>query len=80
MTVERFDPDLRELGVVLRERRKSMGLRISDVAYQSGLSLAGISRLENGQRLPELKTVMALAETYRCRVVVAEGRVWMETE
>jgi HTH-type transcriptional regulator/antitoxin HipB len=40
---------LQELGLALAERRKALGLRQGQVAKQSGLSQALLSRLETGQ-------------------------------
>jgi HTH-type transcriptional regulator / antitoxin HipB len=40
---------LQELGQALSERRKALGLKQGQVAEQSGLSQALLSRLERGQ-------------------------------
>lgn len=78
MTVDRYDDELRAFRTVLKTRRQRLGFRIQDAALRSGLSEAGISRIENGNRLPDMTTVMALSHAYGLRVVVWEGKVWAE--
>jgi transcriptional regulator with XRE-family HTH domain len=51
---------LPELGQALARRRKLLGLKQGQVAAQSGLSQALLSRLENGQ-LPEFGSRKLLA-------------------
>jgi HTH-type transcriptional regulator/antitoxin HipB len=51
---------LHELGQALADRRKALGLKQGQVAEQSGLSQALLSRLERGQ-LPEFGARKLLA-------------------
>lgn len=39
-----------DLGVIIRERRKSSGFRIDDAALMCGVSVSLLSALENGSR------------------------------
>jgi transcriptional regulator with XRE-family HTH domain len=51
---------LQELGQALAQKRKALGLKQGQVAEQSGLSQALLSRLERGQ-LPEFGSRKLLA-------------------
>lgn len=49
------------LGRQLREFRKSNGLTVAELSGVSGVSLAMISKIENGQTSPSLSTLQSLA-------------------
>jgi DNA-binding XRE family transcriptional regulator len=55
--------ELRALAVRLRELREGMGLSLTDLSEQTGMTRAAISRLENGWNLnPTLETLFRYAE------------------
>ena len=57
-------PLFRELaGQVLRERRRSAGLRLVDVAVRSGVSAQYISEIERGLKDPSSEILAAVAKT-----------------
>ena len=58
----RSDParDPRQLGLALRQRRRELGLRQSQVAEQAGVRTATVSAVENGASGVKLSTVFAL--------------------
>ena len=50
------------IGVRLREERHRLGLTLQDVADRSGLSLGMISKIENAQTSPSLRTLARLSQ------------------
>jgi transcriptional regulator with XRE-family HTH domain len=50
------------LGKNLRAARKKLGLTQEDVAQRSGVQAGEISRIERGQRDPQISTVEKLAD------------------
>ncbi len=51
----------RALGLQIRLLRRRLDLSVSDLASASGISLGMMSKIENGQISPSLKTMQALA-------------------
>jgi quercetin dioxygenase-like cupin family protein len=49
---------------ILRNLRKSQGYTIADVATNSGISTAVISRIERNQAMPELETLARLSKVF----------------
>ena len=49
-----------DLGAALRARRKELGLRQSDVALQSGVTLATVSAIENGKETARIGLVLQI--------------------
>lgn len=49
---------------ILRNLRKSQGYTIADVAENSGISTAVISRIERNQAMPELETLARLSKVF----------------
>lgn len=49
-----------EFGAAIRARRKALGLRQSDVALQSGVTLATVSAIENGKENARLGLVLQI--------------------
>lgn len=49
------------LSQLLRSRRLDLGQRLEDVAKQAGVDVAGLSRAENGKKIPAPETLAALA-------------------
>jgi transcriptional regulator with XRE-family HTH domain len=49
---------------VVREVRKQAGMTLQEVADQSGLSIASLSKLERNQNLVELETLYRLARVF----------------
>jgi transcriptional regulator with XRE-family HTH domain len=54
----------RQLGPRLKALRKGIHWRVQDVAEHTGLSVAAISRYENGKRVPSILDAAAIAEAY----------------
>lgn len=52
------------LGVRLREFRKEREQRLSDVAASVDLTVAHLSDIERGAKLPSVPTLLALADHY----------------
>jgi len=51
------------LGPLIRERRKALGLTLSDVAGRSGLSVGHLSQVERGLSTPTIRQLQQIAET-----------------
>lgn len=51
------------LGPLIRERRKELGLTLSDVAARSGLSVGHLSQVERGLSTPTIRQLQQIAET-----------------
>lgn len=49
------------LSYMLRSRRLTLGQRLEDVASRAGVDVAGLSRAENGKKIPAPETLAALA-------------------
>jgi transcriptional regulator with XRE-family HTH domain len=49
------------LSYLLRTRRQQLGQRLEDVASRAGVDVAGLSRAENGKKIPAPETLAALA-------------------
>ena len=49
------------LGARLRELRRGKGLKLAALAHQSGVSLAYVSEVERGRKLPSLEVLDRLA-------------------
>lgn len=60
--MKRFDPGK------VTERRKRQKKTQFDVAKEAGLSLASISYIENGKKMPKANTLMKLAYALKCKV------------
>ncbi|UPR42103.1 helix-turn-helix transcriptional regulator (plasmid) [Vibrio parahaemolyticus] len=62
------------LGKKIKEARKKKKLTIEDLASKSGLSVAHLSRLENGRKSPTITTLeknrFSLGRTYRLLFLV----------
>jgi transcriptional regulator with XRE-family HTH domain len=50
------------IGVRLRDERRRLGLTLQDIADRSGLSLGMISKIENAQTSPSLRTLARLSK------------------
>lgn len=55
------DDALRDLGSAVRARRRALGLRLSDVAEGTGLSLPFLSQIETSYATPSLTSLFAVA-------------------
>lgn len=49
-------------GALLRTTRESQGLNQTELAQKAGLTPAGVSQLESGDRLPAFNTIVRLAQ------------------
>lgn len=58
-----LEDDLR-IAANLRTIRSSRGLTLSQLSEISGVSMAHLSRLENGERTPTVRTMLQLARAY----------------
>ena len=57
------DPGLDQyLGVILKRRRTSQGLKVSDVAKLAGISQGMLSRIENAQVSTSLDTLQRVCD------------------
>jgi transcriptional regulator with XRE-family HTH domain len=52
----------------IAERRKKLRKTQFDVAKEAGLSLASISYIENGLKMPRANTLIRLANALKCKV------------
>lgn len=50
----------RHIGVTVRRQRSALGLTLGEIAARSGISRAMLSRLETGDVMPSLETLVAL--------------------
>jgi len=55
-----------ELGAVVKERRKGLGLTLEDLAERSGVSRAMLSDVERGAKSPTIKVARAIAAGLGC--------------
>jgi transcriptional regulator with XRE-family HTH domain len=55
-------------GKRLREVRLTKGLTQSDLAERCGTSIAAISHIERGTKVPTLTTLVRLADALQCKV------------
>lgn len=55
-------------GARLREVRLARGLTQTDLAERCGTSVAAISHIERGTKVPTLTTLVRLADALECRV------------
>ena len=77
-SLKRYDPELERFCSGLADVRRHHGMRVSDVALNTGLSVAGLSRLERCERTPTLRTLLALTEVFRMRLVIVNGQIVTE--
>lgn len=56
-------------------RRAEHGLSLRQLASMTDLSSAGISRLENGERTPTLRTVLLLSRALGLTITIDRGEV-----
>nr|WTB31049.1 XRE family transcriptional regulator [Streptomyces sp. NBC_00830] len=56
---------LGSVGPRLRDARQARRMTLSDVAERTGISISTLSRLEGGQRRPNLDLLLPLAHVYR---------------
>jgi len=52
----------RNIGRIIREQRKSIPLTLNQLAEMSGVSIAHLGRVENGQRIPSPHTLQKIAK------------------
>lgn len=64
---------MREIGEVIREVRKSKGLRLDDIAHAVGTDAGNISRLERGQQGYSEERIKAVASA----LGVSLGHLWV---
>jgi CheY-like chemotaxis protein len=57
-----------QLGAVIRERRKALGLTLADMARRTGVSLGYLSQIELGKNSASIETLYRIALGLRVRV------------
>lgn len=62
-----------EFGAAIRARRKSLGLRLEDVALAAGTSVMFVSELERGKSNARLELSLRVARTVGLRITVSSG-------
>lgn len=60
--------DQTDLGRLLRERRRELGLTQQAVATEAGLSVGFISQVEHGHTMPSLSSLVAISGALKTRV------------
>lgn len=68
------------IGPKLRELRKAKGIRLSELAEESGLSVPMISKIENGRVVPTIPSLFSLLETLEMEPEVFFGEINSEPE
>lgn len=65
-----LDPSLAGMPARVRQAREALGLGVRELGDLSGIKVAGVSRIERGQRIAGLSisTVLALAQALRVHV------------
>lgn len=63
MSLSILEFQAKEVGEMLRCRRKSNDLRLADVAGATGLSISYLSDLERGLRLPSIPALQKICAT-----------------
>jgi y4mF family transcriptional regulator len=61
-----------EVGLKLRARRKSLRLRQRDLAELAGVTLRGLTELENGRANPTLNQLARIADVLGLEVTLIE--------
>ena len=61
-----------QIGTALRRTRKARGLTQKDVSARSGLRVATISSVENGDAGTQIKTILAIMMTLALEFRIAE--------
>jgi y4mF family transcriptional regulator len=64
-----------EIGEKLRTRRKMLGLRQRDLAELAGVTLRGITDLENGNANPTINQLAKIAEVLGLELTLLERKV-----
>jgi transcriptional regulator with XRE-family HTH domain len=64
-TLSHPDPLTLQLGQALRSLRQSKGLNLEDLSRLSGVGIATLSNLENGNRDPKLSTITRILKALR---------------
>jgi len=62
MDVSAVAPSIAPLGMLLRMRRRELGITQGEVAERAGRSVGFISQVERGLTLPSLSSMLAIAE------------------
>lgn len=56
------------IGVIIKERRKSLEMSQQDLANAVGLNVSEISHYETGRREPSINSLILLSQAFHCRV------------
>jgi transcriptional regulator with XRE-family HTH domain len=67
-TTQPVGPDAELFGARLRELRQKRGLTLRELADTANMSLAFVSDMEGGLKLPSLTTLVRLAVALDCKV------------
>ena len=63
--LQNTDPLTLQLGQALKKLRQSRGLNLEDLSRLSGVGIATLSHLENGNRDPKLSTISRILQALR---------------
>jgi transcriptional regulator with XRE-family HTH domain len=77
-SLARYDDELTTLAHLLSGTRRDLGMSIAVVAMNTGMSSAGLSRIERGERTPTVRTLLALTEMYGMKIEIDSGEVRVE--
>jgi transcriptional regulator with XRE-family HTH domain len=61
-------PSFSQIGNIIRKYRKEKGLKLIDLASSSGISVAMLSKIENGRMVPTIPTLFSAISTLRIPV------------
>lgn len=61
-----------ELGLLIKNRRKSLGYTQQDISSRTGLSASFISEIENGKETAEIGKVLSLLSILSINVMMEE--------
>lgn len=64
--------DSKEIGEVIKQKRKSLGYTQTDISTRTGLSASFISEVENGKETAEIGKVLLLLSILGLNVLVEE--------
>ena len=65
---------LRDLSMLIRARRRELGLTQEDLATKAGIDTKQVSRLENGAHEPKLSTMLSLLAALDVEILLQDGR------
>lgn len=58
------------IGKLIRQKRKEVGLTMRLVSKRSGISICNLSEIETGKVSPTYNTLLKLAEAFYCKLEI----------